>query len=157
MNLPPERGTYALCLSLEQSCRLKVGAFGTYDFPVGIYVYLGSARGMGGLRARLGRHLLGQGQRRWHIDFLRSSAQVVGVLYTIQQDEMGASLMPLECSWSQAVSKLPGAFIPVARFGASDCRSGCLAHLAAFPEGLSLEVLKEACEGYTELLRRGKV
>jgi Uri superfamily endonuclease len=37
--------------------------------------------------------------------------------------------LPLECAWSQALAELPTAGIPVPRFGASDCHSGCKAHL----------------------------
>jgi len=147
MNLPDERGTYALCLSLEGACWLEVGSLGSCYFPAGSYVYVGSAHGPGGLRARLGRHLRGQGKPRWHIDALRSIAQTVGFVYAIQAVEGPASVTPLECSWSQSVSRMPGAIIPASRFGASDCRSGCRAHLVAFPDGLTMELLVEACKG----------
>jgi len=44
-----------------------------------------------------------------------------------------STLDPLECLWSQALAKLPDARISAPKFGASDCRSGCCAHLVAFP------------------------
>ena len=40
--------------------------------------------------------------------------------------------IPLECVWSQALLELPGASAPVRGFGASDCHSGCEAHLVFF-------------------------
>ncbi|HIQ09546.1 MAG TPA: DUF123 domain-containing protein, partial [Anaerolineaceae bacterium] len=55
--LPSTPGAYALALRLERPVGLRVGALGVWDFPEGVYVYLGSARGPGGIRARLGRHL----------------------------------------------------------------------------------------------------
>jgi Uri superfamily endonuclease len=93
---------------------------------MGPYLYVGSARGAGGLRARVGRHLLGGGARHWHIDYLRADAEVLGAFYTVT-DRM------LECEWSQTLAQLPRAFIPVPHFGSSDCKSGCTAHLIAFP------------------------
>jgi len=55
-----------------------------------------------------------------------------GVFYRVTEE-------PLECHWSQALAKAPGAEIPRAGFGASDCRSGCAAHLVLFAAGLGQE------------------
>ena len=54
-----EPGTYALLLRLDKQERITVGKLGTFDFPVGYYLYVGSALGPGGLRARLARHRRG--------------------------------------------------------------------------------------------------
>ncbi len=146
--LPPQPGTYALCLSLDHPCMLQVGALGAFHFPAGLYVYAGSARGPGGLRGRLGRHLRGGVKLRWHIDYLRACARLVDLAYDIQAVQGSPLPASLECRWSQALARLPGAAIPVVRFGASDCHSGCPAHLVAFPGGLSPESLREVCQGY---------
>ena len=135
-NLPAARGIYVLHLAVLQAQRISVGHLGPQHFPIGAYFYVGSARGAGGLRARVGRHLRGDGARHWHIDTLRAVAEVQDVFYTVTDT-------PLECVWSQALAKLPDAFIPVPHFGSSDCRSGCAAHLIAFPRRIRLVSIQE--------------
>ena len=71
-SLPPGPGSYLLWLYLPQSQDLSIGKLGTFKFPAGEYIYLGSAHGPGGLRARLGRNLRGSGAVHWHIDGLRA-------------------------------------------------------------------------------------
>jgi hypothetical protein len=58
---------------------------------------------------------------------------VSGGVYVVQGD-FSVGSMPLECGWSQALLALPGACVPAAGFGASDCCSGCPAHLVHFVE-----------------------
>ncbi len=125
-DLPAARGAYVLHLYVSRPRPLIIGRLGQYRLPVGHYFYAGSAQGAGGLRARLGRHLFGADTLHWHIDYLRTVSEAQAVLYTVTDDV-------LECEWSQALAQFPRAFIPVPRFGASDCRSGCAAHLVAFP------------------------
>jgi len=48
-------GTYVLVLVIEQDMQIEVGALGTLFFRAGHYLYVGSA--LGGLGARLARHL----------------------------------------------------------------------------------------------------
>ena len=127
-SLPSSSGTYALILQLTRPAVLQIGRLGETSFPAGNYVYLGSAFGPGGLQARLGRHLRGESRRHWHIDYLRSAAQVAGFCYAITP-------VSQECYWCQALALQPGAWIPARGFGASDCRARhrrCPAHLLAF-------------------------
>ncbi|HEX9029228.1 MAG TPA: DUF123 domain-containing protein, partial [Anaerolineales bacterium] len=56
-DLPAAPGSYVLYLRLSQRLELGVGRLGRLSFPAGEYLYLGSAGGPGGLRARLGRHI----------------------------------------------------------------------------------------------------
>ena len=125
--LPDAGGSYTLVLALGQARVLTIGRLGEVVLPAGVYAYAGSAFGSGGLRARLGRHLRGDGVTHWHIDYLRAQARVADCFYTVSDT-------PLECVWSRALAALPGALIPVPGFGASDCRSGCGAHLIGLPE-----------------------
>jgi Uri superfamily endonuclease len=130
-----EPGTYALLLKLDKQERITIGKLGTFDFPAGCYLYVGSALGPGGLRARLARHLhssenssgLNSGQTgqklHWHIDYLLQRAQLVEVWSV-------ASAERLECKWSQVARELSGAQVLVRGFGSSDCR--CTAHLIYF-------------------------
>lgn len=117
--LPPTGGTYGIVLSLAAPTSCTIGALGLWHFPAGSYLYVGSAWGPGGLRARVSRHLRGTTVRRWHIDHLRAIAEPLGVW--VAPDEH------LECAWAQALSNSPPAAIVVPRFGASDCR--CPSHL----------------------------
>jgi len=131
-SIPTSAGVYALLLVLIEPVTLNVGRLGEAPFPAGDYVYLGSARGPGGLRARLERHIQGDTSKpHWHIDYLRRRAVVYGYYYQVLGS--GAPPISLECAWSQAVVALPGAITPLPRFGASDCSAGCAAHLVAFP------------------------
>lgn len=142
LNLPAEPGSYALQLQLDQALSLQVGRLGPARLPPGTFIYLGSAWGPGGLRARLNRHIQGRGPLRWHIDTLRRQVRVTGVVTLSYGADQPAAIGPqarLECSWSQALGALDGAFYPVPGFGASDCRAGCPAHLVGFavvPESL---------------------
>lgn len=127
---PALPGSYVLHLVLtEARPYLPVGRLGVFDFPAGDYLYLGSARGPGGLRARLAHHSRLSANPHWHLDFLRSHAALRGAWYATAP---GA----LECAWSQALLHLPGAGLPAPGFGSADCRQGCPAHLVAFTGGL---------------------
>lgn len=134
--LPDLAGTYALSFILPEAVKVCIGRLGWLDFPAGEYVYLGSAQGPGGLRARLRHHLRGVGATHWHIDYLRPHLEIRSVVYL-------SGSTNLECAWSQSLAALPAARLPAPGFGASDCTRGCPAHLIAFPPGelTSLAVL----------------
>lgn len=112
-----------LILHLPHPTTITVGRLGCFQFPAGWYAYAGSARGPGGLAARIARHLRVSKPLRWHVDYLRAHAQPVEVWYTQGHRRQ-------ECGWAAALFALPGASIPVPRFGASDCH--CPAHLTYF-------------------------
>ncbi len=117
-----EGGTYCLILHLPRRTRIAVGRLGLFDFPAGYYVYVGSA--LNGLEARLARHLRQDKALHWHVDYLLQHATLVETWSAISAER-------LECRWAEIASTLPGASLPVPRFGASDCR--CPAHLIHFP------------------------
>jgi len=133
-SIPPGSGTYVLVLVLDQPKDIQPGHKRiTYNLQPGYYLYVGSAFGPGGLRARLGRHIRGSGKvHHWHIDALREVA--VPVAFACYRHPTRYPDIPLECRWAQALSGLPDAAIPILGFGASDCRSGCAAHLVHFPD-----------------------
>jgi len=117
--LPSTGGTYGIVLTLAAPTSCTIGALGSWHFPAGSYLYVGSAWGSGGLRARVSRHLRGTTARRWHIDYLRALTDPIGVW--VARDER------LECAWARALSNGTPTAIVVPRFGASDCR--CPSHL----------------------------
>lgn len=121
-------GAYVLALSLDEPQTISIGRLGRFQMPAGWYLYSGSARGPGGLAARLGRHRrrLGSAKRaHWHIDYLRDQATWGGAWARCTRER-------LECCWAQAFCQLPGARLVVPGFGASDCK--CPGHLVYVPE-----------------------
>jgi len=131
-----EAGTYVVALYLSSDQTISVGRLGEIEFPVGWYLYVGSALGPGGLRARLMRHRrlchgVGRGRRlksgkrtHWHVDYLREYATWGGAWGCYSQHR-------LECVWATALYRLPDVEIVAPGFGASDCR--CPAHLVRVP------------------------
>ena len=116
----PTKGTYTLVLRLEDKEEITIGKLGTFTFPAGYYLYVGSALGPGGLEARLARHRRRDKRLRWHIDYLLEHAQLVEVWSAASADK-------LECLWAQAARQLPGGEMPAPGFGSSDCH--CPSHL----------------------------
>lgn len=133
--IPPQPGTYVLWLALGQGMEIQVGRLGRFFFPAGILAYVGSARGPGGLRARLGRHLRSPRPAVWHIDALQAAARPIGAWFVEGRNRK-------ECIWATALGALPGASIPALGFGASDCR--CPAHLFHFPTAPSRAAFAQA-------------
>lgn len=121
----PQAGLYALVCVLPQAVVLSVGRLGEVAFPAGWYVYVGSARGPGGLAARVGRHLRPAKQVHWHVDRLLAWAEVREVWAR-------AGDAPSECAWAAALAQARAARRWPPGFGSSDCR--CAGHLVAFPE-----------------------
>jgi Uri superfamily endonuclease len=118
--LPPLPGSYALALRLQRTRTLTVGRLGRFEFRAGTWLYVGSARGPGGLRARVGRHWLGPARSRWHIDYLRRAAAPLGA--AVRQADAS-----LECRWAARLADAPHWTSGPEGFGASDCR--CPTHL----------------------------
>jgi len=117
--LPAASGTYLLVHSAVAEARLRVGSLGEMMVHPGFYLYVGSAYGPGGLRARVGRHIAGSGPLRWHIDYLRRVTQPVETWCAPEQR--------CEHEWARSLASAARVSMPLARFGASDCR--CPAHL----------------------------
>jgi Uri superfamily endonuclease len=69
------------------------------------------------LRARLGRHILGSPNRKWHIDHVRAVAALVEVWWR-ECDER------LECALAAGLANRRGWRVEVPNFGSSDCRCG---------------------------------
>lgn len=116
-------GTYALVLQAEAEQAIDVGALGTLAVRPGWYVYVGSAFGPGGLRARVHRHVRADGAQHWHVDYVRAVTSVDAVWYT--SDDTCR-----ECDWATMLRSQEEGRVPLAGFGASDC--ACASHLVAF-------------------------
>jgi len=116
--LPAEPGSYALVFRNPASRRVRVGALGDVEIRPGFLIYVGSAFGPGGIRARVTRHARKTKKLRWHIDYLRRYLSLEEIWLT-------TAAQPMEHAWADRL----GTQLEVAhpRFGASDCR--CPAHL----------------------------
>ena len=117
------KGGYAVLLRLGEDHQLKIGRLGAFEFPAGYYLYFGSA--LGGLDARVRRHLKRAKKRHWHIDHVSAVASAVQVWWASGTER-------LEGAWARAVLDLPGVSAPAPGFGSSDC--SCPSHLALLPD-----------------------
>ena len=115
-------GTYVVLFRCPAQARVQVGRWGPLTLRKGCYLYVGSAFGPGGVRARVARHCREDKARRWHIDYLGGFVTPLGAWYSHASQR-------LEHRWALALADMPGA-VPVVRFGSSDCR--CESHLYYF-------------------------
>ena len=106
--------TYQLFIKISKSVRVTVGSLGTFAIPAGHYVYTGSAKR--GFEARIRRHLGTTKKFHWHIDYLLAAKGVrVSHVERFAEDEC-------------LVNQRTEGEIVIERFGASDCKAGCLSH-----------------------------
>ena len=117
---PTGPGAYYLVITLGAPLALTIPRFAGRCLGTGLYVYAGSARGPGGLRARLGRHLRTQKTHRWHVDHL--TADAIDVRALAVPDARECDLL------TRLLATDLGFNVPLCGFGASDCRT-CPAHL----------------------------
>jgi Uri superfamily endonuclease len=121
-DLPATPGTYVLIISARPGV-VRVGKLGELALTEQPHLYVGSAHGPGGLRARVGRHLRsahGKAGRHWHIDHLLAVARIREVWLVTGTEK-------LECAWAAALAACDACETPLPGFGASDCR--CPSHL----------------------------
>lgn len=109
-------GTYALIFLCADGKPIKVGKLGRLKLQRGYYLYVGSAFGPGGVRARIGHHLHPTPSPHWHIDYLKvhCSLRELWVDYSADKHERG---------WAEKIAQHPHAHIPLIGFGASDLRT----------------------------------
>jgi Uri superfamily endonuclease len=128
-------GTYALVLHAAEERSMEIGRLGRLDLRCGFYVYVGSAFGPGGLRARLRHHLRPATRPHWHVDYLRAETRLVEIWYS--RDEAVR-----EHAWADAIRQMRSASTPLPGFGSSDCR--CPSHLSFHPERPTRSSLRRA-------------
>lgn len=101
----------------EDNNDITIGRLGSFSFPKGLYVYVGSAKR--NIHSRIERHIKIEKKLHWHFDYLRPFTQILEI-QTYSGDEG-------ECQLFQRLMKENKGSIPVRGFGSSDCR--CAAHL----------------------------
>ncbi len=135
-------GTYVLVLHSRVAASIQIGRWGELRLRRGYYLYVGSAFGSGGLRARVGRHCRNVEPLHWHIDYLREHAELVNVWLTHDTHRR-------EHRWA-AVLGQDGGVQPVTGFGCTDC--DCETHLFYMKQKPVPEQFSLTAEGGLECL-----
>ncbi len=118
-SLPPAPGAYLLLARLSTPLSLRIRTLPPVILAAGRYVYAGSARGPGGIRARVGRHLRRGKRPHWHIDHLTEAAAELQAIAVPGGDE---------CALIDALLAVGDCEVALAGFGSTDCRA-CPGHL----------------------------
>ncbi|RUM43074.1 MAG: GIY-YIG nuclease family protein [Desulfurobacterium sp.] len=115
--LPEAKGTY--CILFEISIlSFSVRSGKNFFLDGGVYIYVGSAFGSGGLRKRISRHLKKEKKKHWHLDFISTDNSFkVLEIWVIEGKKV-------ECSLANSISKTEK---PIVDFGSTDCN--CPSHL----------------------------
>ena len=124
-------------LHCQQRASIKVGKLGSLRFEPGYYLYVGSAFGPGGVRARLKHHCAISARPHWHLDYLRPHAEIINAWYVADQR--------LEHHWAQLLQSFSQLDIPMSAFGSSDC--ACESHLFMSNTAVSTERMQNYLGG----------
>ncbi len=129
---PSLPGAYVMAIELAGSVMVTLCGRAAIALRAGRYLYCGSAKGPGGLNARLSRHFRRGKSIHWHIDQLTERGNVVG-----------SWIFPggYECELVRGLLPLP---IPIPGFGSSDC-STCRSHLLRWSNGAALPLPDADC------------
>jgi len=133
--LRSEKGTYALIMRCFQNKLIPVGRLGIVQLENTHYIYVGSAFGPGGVRARVSHHLRKKGSNHWHIDYLTNDCVIESVWYTYDP-------VKREHLWVETFAKMKDSREPFPGFGASDHRGN--SHLYCFQQCPSLDGFRKA-------------
>ena len=107
--------SYQLFIKVRKDINFKVGKLGRFTFPIGSYVYTGSAKT--NINKRIERHLSKKKKLHWHIDYLLNHDAVQ--IIDIKKSEI------IECS----LNKKTNGTIIIKGFGSTDCNLDCKSHL----------------------------
>lgn len=117
--LPGMAGAYVLLIHRKSQTEVRITSLPHSTLAHGWYVYLGSARGPGGIRSRLQRHFRQDKPVHWHIDRLTVGANNLAAIAVDKGQE---------CDLVRKLATNSGFTFPISRFGSSDCRL-CESHL----------------------------
>jgi len=106
-------GTYLLVMQSTQQQQIEVGRLGVMQVEAGYYLYVGSAFGPGGVKARVSHHMRVAARPRWHIDYLRQVCPLKMVWCSYDD-------VRREHEWVGLLESMPALTTPMAGFGASD-------------------------------------
>ncbi|MEQ8559842.1 MAG: GIY-YIG nuclease family protein [Henriciella sp.] len=118
-SLNAEAGAYLLVIELSKAVGTRVNRRSTGQLPPGAYIYAGSAKGPGGLAARLRRHFRRDKKHHWHVDALTVEADALSALAIAGADE---------CELAAHLLRTGRFGIVIDGFGSTDC-TRCRSHL----------------------------
>ncbi len=118
-SLGAQKGAYVLAVRLRRPAPLGIPRFDGRTIKPGLYLYLGSARGPGGMGARLKRHFRKDKALHWHIDHLTTRADHLEALAVADGHE---------CDLQEALLARPELKLGLQGFGSTDCQR-CQSHL----------------------------
>ncbi|MFW2853854.1 DUF123 domain-containing protein [Sphingomonas sp. TX0543] len=109
---PSAGGSYVLLVHLSRSLEFERPGL-RHRFEPGWYGYVGSARGPGGIRARIGPHLCAEKAVHWHIDSLTITADIVLAFFVEGASECTLSHSLLRSRYGSRRRRVSGAAIAV--------------------------------------------
>ncbi|MBV1876149.1 MAG: GIY-YIG nuclease family protein [Pseudomonadales bacterium] len=136
-------GTYVVIYRCETTNSVVVGRWGQVKLQMGYYLYVGSAFGPGGVKARVSRHCRKNKKLHWHIDYLTAYFTPISVWFNHGD-------VRLEHQWAGCLATRFD-FQSVPRFGSSDCH--CASHLFYSASRPDFESFSERAEGIVEMCR----
>ncbi|MEM0154128.1 MAG: GIY-YIG nuclease family protein [Ignisphaera sp.] len=133
-------GVYVFIFRVDRDIRTTIGSLGSVHLVHGVYGYVGSARGAGGVRARVLHHIRKEKRRVWwHIDYLTTLPETVPmyVVYaktSCDVESLLAHRIGLSPCWSGYTRG----------FGSSDKDSYTHLYLCSCSEELCIDSIAEA-------------
>lgn len=112
-------GTYLLLLKCGHEAGLSIGKLGRMRTRRGYYLYVGSAFGPGGVRARVRHHAGVAARPHWHLDYLGRETELVDAWCVFDAH--------CEHEWAHSLMQDEGTAPALEGFGSSDC--DCVTHL----------------------------
>ena len=105
---PSAPGAYVLQVDIAENVLVTIAGRSPTELTAGRYLYFGYAKGPGGLRARLARHMRHGKSVHWHIDQLTERGIIIG-----------SWIVPngRQCELVAMLGSLP---MPIPGFGSSD-------------------------------------
>ena len=146
--IPDRPGYYVLLINVREDTVIETRGGKIFYIPRGTYLYVGSAKGPGGLRARIKRHLRRHGKKLfWHIDYLLNTgkADIERIYYRVVEGEDVDYETIISRKLAKELDYIPG-------FGCSDKR-GDQSHLFKCVNKLEkcLEIINKVFTDYISL------
>ncbi len=116
--IPSLPGYYLLIFRIHRKITINTRGNKVFSLNPGVYVYIGSAYGPGGLRSRITRHLRRDKKLFWHVDYLSTNnfVKLIGFVVIIVTSRKS---IDLESLLSKEMQKY---LEPIVGFGCSDKR-----------------------------------
>ena len=147
-DIPALAGTYLLVFESEVDITLTVGRCGRLCLQPGFYLYIGSAFGPGGLRARVKHHHAISPRPHWHLDYIRPQLKPLQVWYSTTDKR-------LEHAWADAMVYTMRMQIPLSGLGSSDCQ--CESHFFYIETRPDEQALQKALTGRQQNMALEKI